>query len=241
VTGKLKPIAIYAGIARAYRQRALALLEIGAIIFVPLGLLDVLADKAGSIDLNQVGELATVALVAGLFAQALTGLLGEVFYSGAIAELVARTPVGERVSLDRLARTLAWGSLFLVDVVFGLAVAAGLLLLIVPGVVVFTYFALSAPLVELERLGFRRALGRSFRLVRGNFWRVLAVMGPVTLVSDALVNVAVGLSHGPFEHSLLASWAVDSAASILLTPLYALGAVLVTLELIRISGAETRV
>jgi hypothetical protein len=240
VTRKLKPIAIYAGIARAYRQRALALLEIGAIIFIPLGLLDVLADRAGSLDLNDVGEVATLAVVAALFVQALTGLVGEVFYSGAIAELIARTPVGERVALDRLARTLAWGSLFLVDIVFGLAVAAGLLLLIVPGVVVFTYFALAAPLVELERHGFRDALRRSFTLVRGNFWRVLAIMVPITVVSDALVNVAVGLSHGPFEHSLLASWAVDSAANILLTPIYALAAVLVTLELIRISGAEVR-
>jgi hypothetical protein len=234
VTGKLKPIAIYVGVARAYRRRVWALLEVGAIIFIPLGLLDVLGDKAGSINIDDLSSLGSVALVGALFAQACTALLGEVFYSGAIAELIARTPIGERVSLGRLARTLAWLSLFAVDVILGVAVAAGLLLLVVPGVVVFTYFALAAPLVELERHGVRASLKRSYRLVRGNFWRVAAVLVPVTLAADLLVNLAVDASHSLLHDSFLGSWLIDSAANIVLAPLYALAAVLTALELIRL-------
>lgn len=114
------------------------------------------------------------------------GLLGEVFYSGAVAVLIALAPPDGRLSLRWVAGRLAYGSLIAVDVAYNFGVAAGLLLLVVPGVLVFTWFALAAPMVELEGNG------------RGKRWPAAAassaaVSGPSSRCS--------GRSSWPRNHS----------------------------------------
>ncbi len=230
-----KSSAIYARTLATYWRRAGPLLLIGAVVFVPLGLIDALANRTGTLEVHHAGDLADVtnlALIAGFVAQTATGLLGDVFYSGAVAELLARTPPGRRFSFGRVARRLSYGSLIAIDLLLDFGVAIGLLLLIVPGVCVFTWFALAAPLVELEGIGARAALARSWHLVRGSFLRVLAVLGPIVLVTDALGGAAPAAAHGALGHGLLADWIVESAANVLLTPLYAVAAVLIALALI---------
>jgi len=204
----------------------------GAVVFVPLGLLDAVADRAAHVgDVSEVTDLARIALLVGVLAQATTTLLGEVFYSGALAQLIARTEPGAPPSLRGLARSLSYGRLIAIDILFGLGIAVGLVLLIVPGVVAFTWFALAAPLVELDKLGVRAAFARSRRLVRGHFWTVLVVLGSITLASEALTDAALAAGHGAVGDSLLADWLVESATNIALSPFYAVAAVLITLRL----------
>ena len=71
----------------------------------------------------------------------------------------------------------------------------------------------------------------SRRLVRGHFWTVLAVLGPITLASEALTDAALSLAHRVLGDSLLADWLGESATNIVLSPLYAVAAVLITLQL----------
>jgi hypothetical protein len=217
---------------RGCAKRAGPLLIIGVVVFVPLGLLDAVADRAVHVgDVSEVTDLAKIALVVGVLAQATTTLLGEVFYSGALALLIARTEPGTQPSLRGVARSLSYGRLIVVDVLFGLGIAVGLVLLVVPGVVAFTWFALAGPLVELDRLGVRAAFARSRSLVRGHFWTVLAVLGPITLASEALTDAALAAGHGVLGDSLLSDWLVESATNIALSPFYAVAAVLITLWL----------
>ena len=62
-------------------------------MFVPLGLLDAVPDQAVHVDsVNGISDLATVAVLVAVLTQSVTVLLGEVFYSGAVAVLIARTP-----------------------------------------------------------------------------------------------------------------------------------------------------
>jgi len=202
------------------------------VIFVPLGLLDAIPDQVVHVDrVSDLSDLATVAVLVAVLAQSVTVLLGEVLYSGAVAQLIARTPPGARPSLLGVARSLSYGRLIAVDILFGLGIAVGLVLLVVPGVVAFTWFALAGPLVELDRLGVRAAFMRSRRLVRGHFWTVLAVLGPITLASEALTDAALSVAHGVLGDSLLADWLGESATNIVLSPLYAVAAVLITLRL----------
>ena len=69
-------------------------------------------------------------------------------------------------------------------------------------------------------------------LVRGRFWTVLLVLGPIELVGDALTDLLTGLVHHHLGHSLLGIWAAESLSNVVLTPVYAVAAVLLTLDLI---------
>lgn len=222
---------MYAATARNCAERAGPLLLVGAVVFVPLGLLDAVANRAHFGEVDQATDLLQLALLAAALAQAVTGLLGEVFYSGAVALLIGRTDPGDGVSLRHLARSLAYGRLIAVDLLFGVVVAVGLVLLIVPGVVAFTWFALAGPLVELEGVGAREAFARSRRLVRGHFLAVLAVLGPIALASEALADALLRAGHEVLGDSLLSDWLVESATNLALSPLYAVAAVLITLQL----------
>jgi hypothetical protein len=214
------------------RERAGSLVLIGAVVFVPLGLVDALPDRV--VDVGHVGGLAdvvTAALLLAVLAQSATVLLGEVFYSGAVALLIAHSKPGSRPPLRHLARSLTYGRLIAVDLLFGAGIAVGLVLFVVPGVVAFTWFALAGPLVELEGAGVRTAFARSRRLVRGHFWTVLAVLGPITLLSEALTDGALAAAHALLGDSFLGDWLGESATNIVLSPVYAVAAVLITLQL----------
>jgi hypothetical protein len=223
---------VYVATGRKCAERAGPLLLVGALVFVPLGLLDALANRTGDlVDVDSASDLLQGALVAVGIAQAFTSLLGEVFYSGAVALMSARTSRVREPSLGQLARSLSYRRLIAVDLLFGIGVAIGLVLLVVPGVVLFTWFALAGPLVELDGVGVREAFARSRRLVRGSFFAVLAVLGPIALASEALVGAVLRAGHGALGDSLLSDWVVESAANVALSPFYAVAAVLITLEL----------
>jgi len=226
----------YVRTARTYWRHAGYLLILGIAVFVPLGLIDALANRFAELDLSdleQLSDLAAVGLVIGLLAQAITSLLGEVFYAGAVALALAGGVEAKPSSLTSVARRLAYWRLIAVDIVFVTATAVGLLLLIVPGIIVFTWFALAGPVVELEGAGVRAAFRRSRRLVRGHFWTVLLVLLPITLGSELLSGATVAGFHNLIHSSLLSDWAGEAFANIVLSPFYAVAAVLMTLQLSR--------
>jgi hypothetical protein len=111
-------------------------------------------------------------------------------------------------------------------------VAAGLLLFFVPGALAFVWLGLAGPVVELEERTVRGALARSWRLVRGNFWFVFWVLVPIEVAGDAIGEGVAALVHGALGHSFLASWLAESLSNIALSPIFALAAVLLTVELI---------
>lgn len=230
----MSPRTIYLETARTFGRRAGFLLLLGAIVFVPIGFLDAVADRAGEIHVSHPGDLSSLsaaALLLGFLAQSATSLLGEVFYSGTVALKLAHAGHGRGPTLLEIARALSYGRLIAVDLVFALVVAAGLLLFVVPGVIAFTWFALAGPLVEIEGARTWSAFKRSRRLVRGRFWTVLAVLVPITLASEFLTNALLALSHGAFANALIGDWVGESLTNILLSPFYAVAAVLITLRL----------
>jgi hypothetical protein len=230
---------IYVRTLRTYGARAGYLLILGVGVFVPLGLIDALANHFAELDPSDVeglSDLAAVGLVAGLLAQAITSLLGEVFYAGAVALALAGGVEARPSSLISVARRLAYWRLIAVDIVFVIATAVGLLFLIVPGIIVFTWFALAGPVVELEGAGVRAAFRRSRRLVRGHFWTVLLVLLPITLGSELLSGATVDGFHNLIHITLLSDWVGEALANIVLSPFYAVAAVLMTLQLSRAVG-----
>lgn len=224
--------ALYRGIWRTYFAWAGTLLPLACFVFVPLGLIHAIPVHVEATSLNIDSGLEIFGAVLAVLLLVTTGLLGEIFYTGAVAIALTHPHDGEQPSLREVAGSVRYGTLIAVDLIFGVLVALGVLAFIVPGVLVFVYLGLAAPVVEIEHRGVRAALARSLSLVRGHFWLVLAVLVPIEIVSDGLTDLATAGAHALLGDSLIAEWLVDTATNIVLTPFYAVAAVLLTLDLI---------
>ncbi len=226
------------GTARTCRRQWRLLLVAGLIVFVPLGLLEALDSRLQELDPDELDDLAAIAVIAVAFAHAATALVGEVFYSGVVAAGVSETRGGERHTPAGIARTIPYGRLVVVDVLFALSVLLGLVLLVLPGIVFFVWFALAGPVVKIERRGPVEALRRSRELVGGSFWRVLAVVVPLELISDAVFEAAGEAGTLAFGESLIADWVGSTVGGLLVTAPYAAAIVVVTYELIGLERTQ---
>ena len=166
-------LSLYARIWRTYFAWARTLLPLAVVVFVPLGLIHAIPVQVEATSLDLGSGLEIVGAGAALLLLVTTGLLGEIFYTGAVAIALTRPHDGEPPSLREVAGTIRYGTLIAVDLVFGILVALGVLAFVVPGILLFVYLGLAAPIAEIEQRGVRAAFARSFRLVRGNFWLVL--------------------------------------------------------------------
>jgi hypothetical protein len=229
---RLSLFSIYGRIWRTYFAWAGTLLPLACFVFIPLGLVHAIPVhvEATSLDIDSGVEIFSAFLAVLLLV--MTGLLGEIFYTGAVAIALTHPHEGEQPSLREVAGSVRYGTLIAVDLIFGVLVALGSFAFFVPGLLLFVYLGLAAPIVEIEHRGVRAALGRSIRLVRGHFWLVLAVLVPIEIVSDGLTNLATAGTHALLGDSLVAEWVTDTATNIVLTPFYAVAAVLLTLDLI---------
>jgi hypothetical protein len=232
VSGARRLISLYARIGRTYRSWAPQLLGLAALVFVPLGLLDAVAIQVdvGSIDLGSGIKVAAALAAFGLLTT--TSLLGEVFFSGAVAVFLTDREDQRPPSLPEIARRLRYGRLIAVDIAYVAIVAVGLMLLFVPGALAFVWLGLAGPVVEIEDRTVRGALARSWHLVHGNFWVALGVLAPIELVGDAIGEGIVSLVHDGLGDSLLATWLAESLSNIVFSPLFAVAAVLLAIELI---------
>ncbi|MFL5901985.1 MAG: hypothetical protein ACJ75S_12415 [Solirubrobacterales bacterium] len=224
---------IYARIGRTYLGWASSLLLLAVIVFVPLGLVHAVTIHAdvGSLDLS--GGLELFATVAALLALTTTGLIGEVFYTGAVAISLTHPQKGHPPSLRQIASMVNYGPLIAIDLLYGALVATGLVFFVIPGVLAFVWLGFAGPVVEIEHRGIRAAFARSASLVRGKFWVVALVLIPIEIVSDALTNLATSLTHGLLGSELICEWMVDVLSNIAFTPFYAVAAVLLTVDRIR--------
>jgi hypothetical protein len=232
---------LYARIWRTYFAWARSLLLVAVVVFVPLGLIHAIPVHVEATELNLDNGLKVAAAALALLLLTTTGLIGEIFYTGAVAIVLTHPREGGPPSLFEIARMVNYGRLIAVDLIFGVLVAVGVVAFVVPGVLAFVYLGLAAPVVEIEHHGVRAAFARSLHLVRGRFWYVLAVLVPIEVASDAVTGTATGLAHNLLGDSLFAEWLTDTATNVVLTPFYAVAAVLLALDLIaEKDGTEPR-
>jgi hypothetical protein len=112
-----------------------------------------------------------LSLLADLSASGVS-ILGAVFLSGFVTRLVGGTDDGsESVSVREVLRTLPWARLVGADLMVALIVVAGLIALVIPGLVAINLFAVVGPVIEIENRPVIAALRRSAHLVRQHFGR----------------------------------------------------------------------
>lgn len=222
--GAVEPLrfgAILAQIAAGYRHDWKLLLGAGVLVFGAIGLVSAFDPFDGSALEDWSGGWSVVLLLL-IAAQVSIPLLGAVFYSGVVAAGEERRRSGVRHGLADLARSLPYRSLILADLALIAVMIAGFVLLIVPGFVVITWFALIAPLIEMEGLGVRAAFRRSRAMVRPHFRRVAAVVIPLTFLQAFLESGGDSLGHSILGEGYLGNWLATVIANLLTAPLYAL-------------------
>jgi hypothetical protein len=220
-------------VARVYREQAAFLLPVALLLFVPLGLLDAIGEHGGEIEADglEPGELA--ALLVAVVLQVTTATIGEVFYAGVAMTAVTESMEGRpRASIGRVMRTLPYGRLIAVDVLFAVGLGIGLALLVVPGLIFFARYILVAPVVEIERGGVAGSFRRSRELARGHASALLVLLGGLWLLTDGLTSLFQDGGLWALGESLAADWAIAVVVGVAVTPVWAVAACVVTWRLI---------
>lgn len=225
-------LSIYVRIGRTYWAWAPMLILLALIVFLPLGLIDAILNAAELQDFDFGSGFKVALLLAAIAALTATSLVGEVFYAGAVAVYLTHPEDKEAPRLRSVARHINYKRLIALDLLYVLMVVLGLIAFVVPGVLVFIYLGLAGPIVEIEERGIRAAFKRSYSLVRGSFWLVFFVLVPLEIVGDAFAEFVEHLIHGWLGESFVAIWLGEAAANTITSPLFAIAAVLLTLDLI---------
>jgi hypothetical protein len=221
---------VLAGIARGYRNDWRVLLLTGVLIFAPIALLDVLLPS--DFDSEDFDGAVVLLILATIPVQVALHLVGTVLYSGVIAAGERERRSGERPSFRHVIRELPYGTLILADLGVIAVTIVGLLLLIVPGLVFMTWFALIAPVIELERRGVRDGFRRSREMVRPHFWRVAGLVIPLSVLQSLLESVASDAVHSVLGHGGIGTWGAEIVANILGASLFGLTAVVIYFEIL---------
>ena len=111
------------------------------------------------------------------------------------------------------------GTLVVAGILAGLGIAFGLILLIVPGLILLTWWCLMVPVIVLEDKHVGEAFSRSRELVRGHGWTVFGVV----IITALLTGIASGIIQSIFSFlgSFLRYWLGGAIASAIVGPFFA--------------------
>jgi hypothetical protein len=138
--------------------------------------------------------LTAIGGVVGALLAAIISVIGLFLVEAALVEAVADIRDG-RADLS-IGETLSRGSSRIgsvagASIVAGIAIAIGFVLLIVPGLILITWWAVIVPVIVLERVGAFDSFSRSRDLVRGHDFQVFGV-----IVLVFLIFIAFGIVFG---------------------------------------------
>jgi hypothetical protein len=123
--------------------------------------------------------------------------LGSTFFSGLLDKLVGHHQQGEKDhTIAEVIRVLPYGRLWLANLILAVVTVAGLSLFVVPGVVLFTLFALVGPIITSQDCSVKEAFLRSARLVRPHFSLVLGCVTALVFVEQGLHEYLHYALHG---------------------------------------------
>jgi hypothetical protein len=110
-------------------------------------------------------------------------------------------------------------AIIVAGILAGLGIALGLVLLIVPGLILLTWWILIIPVIVLEGRSAGEAFGRSRELVRGHGWSVFGVI-VLTILLFIAFRIILGLVLIPFA-DWLQSFVSEIIVGTLATPFVA--------------------
>lgn len=200
-----------------YGQNVGALLGSAIIVFVVVGLIAGLLQSTNSFILVLLAAVVRIA--------------GDALYVGFVVELVSDVRDGRRdQGVGDLFSAAAPYILPLIGfgILAGIGITIGLILIIVPGLILLTFWSVGAPSIVVEGQGVFDAFGRSWKLVRGEAWSVFGV-----LILTFLIVIVVSAILGAIGAAIgVAGFIVAAIISAAITaPIYALAVSVLFFEL----------
>ncbi len=186
-----------------------------------------------------VNGLASSSVILLLLAS-VVGIVAGTLYQGVVVNLVRDVQDGRR---DSSAGALISAAMPFVaplvgaGILAGIGIGIGLILLLVPGLILLTIWAVIAPVIVVEGSGVLDSFGRSRQLVRGNGWPVFGaifVAFVIVLIGGLLfAAIAGGIANGPLVRIVF-----SAIASTITAPITALVASVLYFRLRAIEGAS---
>jgi hypothetical protein len=208
---------------RIYREQAGVLLPVAFWLFLIVAVVNGLTE--GNLSLFWLGIVVSLAV----------GTL----YQGMVVELVRDVQDGRLdSSIGELMRSVlpVLGPLIGAGILAGIGVAAGFFLLIVPGLILLTMWAVIAPVIVIERRGVFDAFGRSRQLVKDHGWPVFGTVVVAFLIAFLagiiFIAIASSIADGPIVRIVF-----SALASTITAPIEALVASVLYFRLLAIKGA----
>ena len=197
---------------------------VAIIVFAVVELIYALALTAARHGGALAGLLSLVAVVVGFVGTCLLqGAL--VFAVQDVRDGKIDTTVGELFEKVRpYIGTLVGGSLLA-----GLGIFVGFILLIVPGLILLTWWCLLVPSIVLEGKGATEALGRSRELVKGHAWTVFGVV----IITSILSGIAAAILGAVFSFlgTFLGHWIGGAISQAVIGPFFAVALTLMYFKL----------
>jgi hypothetical protein len=224
-----------------YKANASQLILIVAVVVVPLSLVSALfsgvvfapdkvrvTNAGGVVVFDYAGRGLGVALLAGAIGALIAVLISAVLQA-AILRAAAQATIGDPVDVEasyRYGLKRLW-SVILVSILVGLVVAVGFILLVIPGIIFLVFLSVSIPVLIVEGRRGTQAMGRSWNLVKGNFWHAFAVI----VVAALIVGIISGIIGAIGGDNWAVRWIFTAIAQILTVPFASLVSVLLYLDL----------
>jgi hypothetical protein len=230
-----------------YKANAASLILIVAIVVVPLTFISSLfsgvvfeGSKHTTIVFGQPVEVVDRSfglLIGGLIVTAVISVIISAVLQAAILRAAAQATIGDPVDPQESYRFgfKRLGSVILVSLLVGLAVAAGLILLVIPGLIFLIFLSVSVPVLIVENRRGRAALSRSWNLVKGHFWHAVGVI----IVAGIITGIVGGIIGSIGGDVWVVRWIFSSIGTIITAPFTALVSVLLYLDLRSRSEALT--
>jgi hypothetical protein len=226
MTTKLDTGRVFERIFSFYGSQFSLLIPAALILFLPVAILNalLLTGDGGAILLLVSSIIAVVATY---------------WYQGMVVQATVDMLDGRRdQTIGSLFRSAVpfIGPLLVVGILAGIAIAIGFVLLIVPGLILITIWAVVVPVIVVERAGVFEAFGRSRELVRGNGWQVFGVIVVLFLMILIVGILFRGIAGAVSDDSFIGYVVSDVITNVLIVPLSALAATVVYVELRRVKG-----
>ena len=206
---------------RIYVDQASVLMPAAAVVFVFSGILSTVLRQSGT-GAGALGEVIALVAIS--------------IFTGMVVELVADVQDGRRdATPGQLLRAVGpvLGQLILVAVVAAVLVAFGIVLVLVPGLILLTIWAVAIPVVVIEKPPGFGALARSRALVRGNGWQVFGV---ILIFYFLVLILAVVLAAASASAGTGVGIVVAVVFGVLTAPLQALASSVLYFDLLAANG-----